>query len=114
MRNPSRISQTITTMASTLTLSPLLIIENNADINAESGEYENALQAASVRGHEKTVQLLLNKNIDVNARVDTSEVLCRRHRHTATRRSSIPTTTFAIRDLPIFVGSRDLSSAFNK
>jgi ankyrin repeat domain-containing protein 50 len=36
-------------------------------VNAQGGEYGNALQAASLRGHEKIVQLLLDKGAEVNA-----------------------------------------------
>jgi hypothetical protein len=35
------------------------LLEANADVNAQGGEYGNALQAASVEGHEKVVQLLI-------------------------------------------------------
>ncbi|KAH7146066.1 hypothetical protein EDB81DRAFT_759375 [Dactylonectria macrodidyma] len=47
-----------------------LLIDKNADVNARGGRYGNALQAASVGGHEKIVQLpvLLDNNADVNAR----------------------------------------------
>ena len=37
------------------------------DVNAQGGEYGNALQAASARGHEKVVQILLDKGAGVNA-----------------------------------------------
>jgi hypothetical protein len=38
-----------------------------ADVNAQGGFYGNALQAASWRGHAKTVQQLLEHGADVNA-----------------------------------------------
>lgn len=37
------------------------------DVNAQGGEHGNALQAASFRGHEKVVQILVYKGADVNA-----------------------------------------------
>ncbi|KAF1939184.1 hypothetical protein EJ02DRAFT_504930 [Clathrospora elynae] len=43
-----------------------LLLEKNADVNAEGGYYGNALQAASEGGHEQVVKLLLEKNADVN------------------------------------------------
>ena len=36
-------------------------------INAQGGEYGNALQAASYGGHEKVVTMLLDKGADINA-----------------------------------------------
>jgi hypothetical protein len=35
------------------------LLENKADVNAQGGEYGNALQAASYQGHVATVKLLL-------------------------------------------------------
>ncbi|KAI9656998.1 MAG: hypothetical protein M1829_000355 [Trizodia sp. TS-e1964] len=43
------------------------LAREGADINAQGGEYGNALQAASYRGHEKTVELLLSEGADINA-----------------------------------------------
>ena len=44
------------------------ILAEGVDINAEGGEYGNALQAASSKGHEKVVQMLLDAGADVNAK----------------------------------------------
>ena len=43
------------------------IVRQNTDINAQGGFYGNALQAASVEGHEKVVQMLLDRGAEVNA-----------------------------------------------
>ena len=43
-----------------------LLLDKGADINAQGGEYGNALQAASHRGHERVVKLLLDKGANVN------------------------------------------------
>jgi hypothetical protein len=40
---------------------------NESRVNAQGGDYGNALQAASVTGHEAVVKLLLNEGADVNA-----------------------------------------------
>lgn len=44
-----------------------LLLDVGADVNAQSGEYSNALYAASSRGYEAIVKLLLDKDADVNA-----------------------------------------------
>ncbi|KAJ5267434.1 hypothetical protein N7478_000692 [Penicillium angulare] len=44
-----------------------LLLEKGAEVNAQGGNYGNALRAASLRGHDKIVQLLLEKGAEVNA-----------------------------------------------
>jgi ankyrin repeat protein len=44
-----------------------LLLDAGADINAQGGEYGNALQAASAGGHEQVVKTLLNAGAEVNA-----------------------------------------------
>ena len=44
-----------------------LLLEKGADVNAQGGEYGNALQAAMWEGCEAVVQLLLEKGADINA-----------------------------------------------
>ncbi|KAK5045846.1 hypothetical protein LTR84_008939 [Exophiala bonariae] len=51
-------------LGSILALSP-------ADVNAQGGEYGNALVAASSRGYEKVVQMLLDHGADVDAQKGT-------------------------------------------
>jgi ankyrin repeat protein len=36
-------------------------------VNTQGGRYGNAPQAASVRGHDEIVELLLDKGVDTNA-----------------------------------------------
>ena len=44
-----------------------MLMDAEADVNAQGGYYGNALQAALVKGHDKVVQILLNAGADVNA-----------------------------------------------
>jgi hypothetical protein len=44
-----------------------LLLSKGADVNAQGGQHGNALQAASLGGHDKVVELLLSKGADVNA-----------------------------------------------
>lgn len=44
-----------------------LLLDKDADVNAQDGYYGNALQAASSEGHEAVVKLLLDKDAEVNA-----------------------------------------------
>lgn len=43
------------------------LIELDANVNAQGGDYGNTLQAASCEGHENIVELLLSKGADINA-----------------------------------------------
>jgi ankyrin repeat protein len=43
------------------------LISKGADFNAQGGEYGNALQAAIFRGHHEIVNLLLDREADINA-----------------------------------------------
>ncbi|KIK53217.1 hypothetical protein GYMLUDRAFT_943450 [Collybiopsis luxurians FD-317 M1] len=45
-----------------------LLLENGADVNAQGGEYKNALQAAVEKGNEAVVKLLLENGTDVDAK----------------------------------------------
>ena len=38
-----------------------MLMDAGADVNAQGGVYDNALQAASSRGHEKIVEMLIAK-----------------------------------------------------
>ncbi|KAJ6041251.1 Pfs NACHT and Ankyrin domain protein, partial [Penicillium canescens] len=42
------------------------ILHKGADVNAQGGEYDNPLQAASYKGYKEIVRLLLDKGADVN------------------------------------------------
>ncbi|KAJ5632891.1 hypothetical protein N7490_009230 [Penicillium lividum] len=44
-----------------------LLLDAGADVNAQGGDYGNALQSASYKGHIEIVQLLLDANADINA-----------------------------------------------
>ncbi|KAJ5640171.1 uncharacterized protein N7484_008033 [Penicillium longicatenatum] len=44
-----------------------MLLERGADVNAQGGEYGNALQAASSRGHQEIVQMLLERGADIDA-----------------------------------------------
>ncbi|KAF5333923.1 hypothetical protein D9758_017476 [Tetrapyrgos nigripes] len=45
----------------------LILVEEGANINAQGGQYGNALQAASYEGSEEIVKLLVEKGADINA-----------------------------------------------
>ncbi|CAG8416225.1 unnamed protein product, partial [Penicillium salamii] len=44
-----------------------MLLDRGADVNAQGGEYENALLAACNRGHDTIAQMLLQRGADVNA-----------------------------------------------
>ena len=43
-----------------------MLLAKGADVNAQGGEYGNALYTASGGGHDQVVQMLLAKGADVN------------------------------------------------
>ena len=43
-----------------------MLLDKGADINAQGGEYGNALQAALSEGHGQVMQMLLNHDAVVN------------------------------------------------
>ena len=43
-----------------------MLLKENADVNAQSGEYDNALQAASLEGHEKVAQMRLENGAEAD------------------------------------------------
>ena len=44
-----------------------VLLEDGADVNAEGGDNDSALQIASIEGHEEIVKMLLQHGADVNA-----------------------------------------------
>jgi ankyrin repeat protein len=47
-----------------------LLLDRGADVNSKGGLYGNALQAASMGGHEEVGRLLRNEGADVNVQAD--------------------------------------------
>jgi ankyrin repeat protein len=43
-----------------------MLLNKGADVNAHGGHYGNALQAASVDGHNQVVKMLLDKGANAN------------------------------------------------
>ena len=43
-----------------------LLLNKGADINAQGGYYDSALQIASFQGNEAVIRLLLNEGADAN------------------------------------------------
>jgi ankyrin repeat protein len=90
LHRPDRRWMDFETIASSTPASPLyyaafgnlpktveMLLDKGADVNAQGGDYGNALQAASSEGHEQVVKLLLNKGADVNAQGgDYDNALC--------------------------------------
>jgi ankyrin repeat protein len=44
-----------------------MLLDQGADVNAQGGEYGNALYAVSDGGYKEVVQMLLDQGADVNA-----------------------------------------------
>jgi ankyrin repeat protein len=49
------------------------LVEKGADVNVLGGQYGHALQAASSKGHEAIVRLLLEAGADVSVGEDYSD-----------------------------------------
>ena len=43
-----------------------ILLYKGADVNAQGGDYSNALQAAIVTAHAQMVQILLDRGADIN------------------------------------------------
>jgi ankyrin repeat protein len=53
-----------------------MLAARGADVNAQGGGFDNALQAASAEGHTDIVKLLLEEGVDVDARAATTATPC--------------------------------------
>ena len=42
-----------------------MLLEKGAEVNAQGGEYGDALQAASLGGYEKVIEMLLEKGAGI-------------------------------------------------
>ena len=43
-----------------------LLLDKRADVNAQGGDYRNALYAVLEGGYQEIVKLLLDKGVDIN------------------------------------------------
>jgi ankyrin repeat domain-containing protein 50 len=51
-----------------------MLMDAGADVHAQGGRYSNALQAASERGHDKVVQMLIDAGaVEREHRIEDSE-----------------------------------------
>jgi ankyrin repeat protein len=55
----------------------MMLLDKGVDVNAVGGHYASALQAASAEGHDKIVQMLLDRGTDSNPEGEEVATRCK-------------------------------------